>query len=94
MFLNHPQHTKMSHSPLLVLFNTLQPTPVAIMTKVRRMLLTQLIPLLILLGNGCKIKGEVYIIDPTAETPTPPLSFPCLVTLLLQFAPISHHLSY
>ena len=42
MFLNHPQHAKMSHSPLLVLFNTLQPTTVAIMTKVRRMLLTQL----------------------------------------------------
>ena len=42
MFLNHPQHAKMSHSPLLVLFNTLQPTLVAIMTKVRRMLLTQL----------------------------------------------------
>ena len=42
MLLNHPQHAKMSHSPLSVLFNTLQPTTVAFMTKVRRMLLVQL----------------------------------------------------
>ena len=60
MFLNHPQHAKMSHSALSVLFNTLQPTTVAIMRKVRRMLLVQL-------DSSRNMELKENVADPTRQ---------------------------